>query len=99
MASGPNGHVEEGCRTTHFSTLRISRQTSAEHFEQCAEFLPFRNRGLGLLAMTVLPIPLTGRAAATEHRMLFEVEAEMRDREADASLGRSVGSTTAWELV
>jgi hypothetical protein len=34
-----------------------------------------------------------------EHRMLFEVEAEMRDREADASLGRSVGSTTAWELV
>jgi hypothetical protein len=40
MASGSNGHVEEGCRTTHFSTLLISRQASAEHFEQCAEFLP-----------------------------------------------------------
>jgi hypothetical protein len=45
MASGSNGHVEEGCRTTHFWTLRISRQTSAEHFQQCAEFVPLRNRG------------------------------------------------------
>jgi hypothetical protein len=55
MPSGSNGHVEEGCRTTHFSTLRISRQASAEHFEQCAEFLLFRNRGLSPLAVTVLP--------------------------------------------
>jgi hypothetical protein len=59
------GHLEEGCRTTHFSTLRISRQASAEHFQQCAEFLPLRYRGLGPLAMTVLPIPLARRAAAT----------------------------------
>jgi hypothetical protein len=63
MASGSNGHVEEGCRTTHFSTLRISRQTSAEHFEQCAEFPLLPNRGLGRLAVTVLPIALARRAA------------------------------------
>jgi hypothetical protein len=57
MAHGErlDGHVEEGCRTTHFSTLCISCQASAEHFQQCAEFLPLRNRGLGPLAVTVLP--------------------------------------------
>ena len=37
-------------------------QASAEHFQQCAEFLPLRNRGLGPLAVTVLPIPLASRA-------------------------------------
>src|SRR5262249_60135376 len=40
-------------------------QTSTEHFQQRAEFLPLRNRGLGPLAVTVLPIPLARRAAAT----------------------------------
>jgi hypothetical protein len=35
-----------------------------EHFQQCAEFLPLRNRGLGALAVAVLPIPLARRAAA-----------------------------------
>jgi hypothetical protein len=64
LASGSNGHVDEGCRTTHFSTLRISRQASAEHLEQCT-VLPLRNRGLGPLGVTVLPIPLARRAAAT----------------------------------
>jgi hypothetical protein len=33
-----------------------SSQASAEHFEQCAEFALFRNRGLGPLAVTVLGI-------------------------------------------
>jgi hypothetical protein len=42
-----------------------SRQASAEHFQQCAEFLPLRNRGLGPLAVTVLAIPLARRGAAT----------------------------------
>src|SRR5215472_145228 len=37
-------------------------QASAEHLQQCAEFLPLRNRGLGPLAVTVLPIPLARRA-------------------------------------
>src|SRR6516165_2183091 len=49
--------------------IRIRRQgscqASAEHFQQCAEFLLLRNRGLGPLAVTVLPIPLARRAAAT----------------------------------
>src|SRR5262252_5763095 len=40
-------------------------QASAEHFQQCAEFLPLRNRGLGPLAVTVLPIPFARRAPAT----------------------------------
>jgi hypothetical protein len=35
-----------------------SCQSSAEHFQQCAEFPLLRNRGLGPLPMTVLPIPL-----------------------------------------
>ena len=35
-----------------------SCQASAEHFQQCAEFLPLGNRGLGPLAVTVLPIAL-----------------------------------------
>jgi hypothetical protein len=55
MASGSTA-LEEGCRTTHFSTLRISRQAGAEHFQQCAEFLPLRNRGLGALAVPDVPI-------------------------------------------
>jgi len=37
-------------------------QASAEHFQQCAEFLLLRNRGLGPLAVTILPIPLASRA-------------------------------------
>ena len=44
--------------------MELLKSTSAEQFQQCAEFLPFRNRGLGPLAVTVLPIPLAGRAAA-----------------------------------
>ena len=38
---------------------------SAKHFEQCAELLLLSNRGLGPLAVTVLPIPFARRAAAT----------------------------------
>src|SRR5262249_51940551 len=40
-------------------------QASAEHFQQCAEFLLLRNRGLGPLAVTVLPIPFARRVTAT----------------------------------
>src|SRR5262252_7888889 len=36
-------------------------QASAEHLQQCAEFLPLRNRGLGPLAVPVLPIALARR--------------------------------------
>ena len=41
-----------------------SRQASPEHFQQCAKFLPLRNRGLGPLAATVLSVALARRAAA-----------------------------------
>jgi hypothetical protein len=40
-------------------------QASVEHFQQCAEFPLFCNRGLGALSVTVLPVALTSRAAAT----------------------------------
>jgi hypothetical protein len=39
------GRKRAKAEATHFSTLRISCQTSAEHFRQCAEFLPLGNRG------------------------------------------------------
>ena len=42
-----------------------SGQASPEHFQQCAEFPLLRNRGLGALAVTVLPIALARRGAAT----------------------------------
>ena len=41
------------------------RQASVEHFQQCAEFALFRNRGLGPLAVTVLPISVAKRSATT----------------------------------
>ena len=33
-----------------------SCQAGAEHFQQCAEFLPLRNRGLGAFAVPDVPI-------------------------------------------
>ena len=42
-----------------------SRQASPEHFQQCAKFLPLRNRGVGPLAVTILPIALASRGTAT----------------------------------
>jgi hypothetical protein len=50
---------------TAFLDLACSGQTSAEHFQQCAEFLLLRNRGFGPLTVTVLPVSLARRAAAT----------------------------------
>src|SRR6516164_566707 len=47
-------------RSNPFHSCSIRPAT--EHFQQCAEFLPVRNRGLGPLAVTVLPIPLAMRA-------------------------------------
>jgi hypothetical protein len=47
-----------------FLDFTYSCQAGAEHFQQCAEFLPLRNCGLGPLAVAVLPIPLARRAAA-----------------------------------
>ena len=41
---------------TALPDFTYSCQASAEHFQQCAEFLLLRNRGLGPLAVTVLPL-------------------------------------------
>jgi hypothetical protein len=43
--------------------MELLTSTSAEQFQQCAEFLPFRNRALGPPAATVLPVPLARRVA------------------------------------
>jgi hypothetical protein len=40
-------------------------QASAEHFQKCAELPLLCNRDLGPFGVTVLPIPLARRAAAT----------------------------------
>jgi hypothetical protein len=53
--------VEEGCAID----FACSGQASAEHFQQGAESPLLRNRGLGPLAVTVLPIPLASRGTAT----------------------------------
>jgi hypothetical protein len=50
---------------TAFFDFTYSCQASAEHFQQCAEFLLLGNRGLSPLAVTVLPVRLARRAAAT----------------------------------
>ena len=65
MASGSTPMAHRSCQSRDSSTTQCSSQASAEHFQQCAEFLPLRNRGLGPLVMTVLPIPLARRAIAT----------------------------------
>jgi hypothetical protein len=68
MASGSAAMLMDSSRArggTAFLDFTYSCQASAEHFQQCAEFLPLRNGGLGPLAVTVLPIPLAGRPAAT----------------------------------
>jgi hypothetical protein len=41
-------------------------QASPEHFQQCAEFPLLRNRGLGPLAVTVLPIPIADSGLQVE---------------------------------
>jgi len=43
----------------------LSNQASAEQFQQRAEFPPLRNRALGPLAVTILPIALASRGTAT----------------------------------
>ena len=48
--------------------MELLTSTSAEHFQQSAEFMPLCNRAFGPLAVTVLPIPLARRAAATDAR-------------------------------
>jgi hypothetical protein len=65
MASRSTAMLRRAAEATPLSILRISCQASAEHFQQRAEFLLLRNRGLGPLAVTVLPIPLARRATAT----------------------------------
>jgi hypothetical protein len=57
-------YVEGGLHKLRTSQPYSSCQAT-QHIQQCAEFLPLRNRGFGPLAVTVLPIPLAGRAAAT----------------------------------
>ena len=66
MASGSTAMLEKGLqnsentktapRSVRAATVlrhRLISQASAEHFQQCAEFLPLRNRGLGSLAVTL----------------------------------------------
>jgi hypothetical protein len=68
MASGSTAMLMDSSRArggTAFLDFTYSCQASAEHFQQCAEFLPLRNRGLGALAVTVLPVPIARRAATT----------------------------------
>src|SRR6516165_265286 len=55
-----------------------SCQASAEHFEQCAEFVPLRNRGLGPLAVTVLAIPLARRGTATVRAAVYSTASLFR---------------------
>ena len=58
----PDGH-KRAC--TRHALDACSCQAGAQHFQQCAEFLLLRNRRLGALAVTVLPIPFARWPAAT----------------------------------
>jgi hypothetical protein len=58
MASGSTAMLMDRAapeEARHFSTLRISCQASAEHFEQCAEFPLLRNRGSSEARVNVSP--------------------------------------------
>jgi len=48
-----------------FRRLGAASGLLSEHFQGRAESAPLRNRALGPVAVTVLPIPLAGRATAT----------------------------------
>jgi len=72
-----------------------SPQAGAEHFQQCAEFLPLRNRGLRLLSVTVLPIPLARRAAATACAAVQSTAAFFRRWQGFPLLGASEVATIA----
>jgi len=57
MASGSTPMLMDSSRergSTALLDFTCSCQASAEHLEQCAEFLPLRYRSLGPLAVTVL---------------------------------------------
>src|SRR5262249_29082115 len=64
MASGSTAMLRELHNHAPLD-FRCSRQASAEHFEQRAEFALLRNHGPCALAVTVLPVPFARRAAAT----------------------------------
>ena len=61
----PTPTEDSGSCLRRHSIFMYLCQASPEHFEQRAEFLPLRNRGLGPLAVPELPIPLARRAATT----------------------------------
>jgi hypothetical protein len=68
MASGSTAMLIDSSRargSTAFLDFTYSCQASAQYFQQCAEFPLLRNRGLGPVAVAVLPIALARRAAAT----------------------------------
>jgi hypothetical protein len=63
MASGSTAMLRKAVELRPLE-FTCSCQTSAKHFEQYAEFPPLRNRGLGPLAVTVLPISARQRGTA-----------------------------------
>jgi hypothetical protein len=64
MASGSTAMLR-GLRKPCPLDFMCSCQAGPEHFQQCAEFLLLRNRGLGPLAVAVLSVALARRTAAT----------------------------------
>jgi hypothetical protein len=54
------------CLSAQLARLRLStsHEAGTQHLQQCAEFPPLRDCGLSPFAMTILPVPLSGRAAA-----------------------------------
>jgi hypothetical protein len=68
MASGSTAMLRRVARTTHFSTFTRSCQASAEHFQQGAEFLPLRNRGLGPMPCVTAPLISARDRLVLSHR-------------------------------
>src|SRR6516164_6381889 len=80
MANGSAAMFEESC---------------TEPFQQRAEFLPLHNRGLGPLAVTVLPVALARRAAGTRMplRCLIGWPAQSTLTLSSGSCGRGYSAT------
>jgi hypothetical protein len=76
-----------------------SRQASAEHFQQRAEFLPLRNRSLGSLAVTPNQSPKLALGCSRATATVFMRSSSYADQRAVQVSGIRFPNVTFYEIV